>query len=416
MKNNDCDETDIAIIGGGLAGLTLAALLGQRHINAICIDRAPPALTLTESFDGRTTAISYGSQKLLAAAGVWDMLLPHACPIEQIDILDGGSPVLLSFSSQEVEGRKFGWIVENRILRHILHKVIASCPTVSYRAPAIVDDFERDNDAITVRLADGGRITARLVVGADGRGSFTRAWAGIHARSWPYRQQAIVCVAAHEKPHDHVAVEHFRAEGPFAILPMHDAPDGTHRSSVVWTVHGRGGHGRHTPLAYDQDAFDAALTVRFPDRYGRAWQVGGRYAYPLGLVHSHCYIAPRIALVAEAAHGIHPIAGQGLNMGFRDIAALGTLVGEAIEGGDDPGCDALLQTYQRQRRFDNMAMAGATDGLNKLFSNNIAPIGLIRRTGLRAVARLPVAKRFFMKQAMGASGLLPDLIRDQKTS
>jgi 2-octaprenyl-6-methoxyphenol hydroxylase len=234
---------------------------------------------------------------------------------------------------------------------------------------------------------------------------------GIGARAWGYHQRAIVCVAEHENPHDHIAVEHFRREGPFAILPMTDAPGGAHRSSIVWTEHGPE---KQSALRYGQKAFDAALAARFPEFYGRVRQTGQRFSYPLGLIHAHSYIGPRMALVAEAAHGIHPIAGQGLNMGFRDVAALAGLVTQALADGDDPGAEAVLENYQRQRRCDNMAMAGATDTLNRLFSNDIGPVRLTRRLGLHAVARLPFARQFFMKQAMGAAGLLPPLLREVK--
>lgn len=403
---------DVIVVGGGLAGLTMTALLAERGAQVLCLDRDAPQTQLKSNFDGRTTAISWGSRKVMRAAGVWKGLESEVCAIETIHILDGAAndrSLPLTFESREVGNRAFGWIVENRLLRHALLDRVCKHKNAEHVAPALVADFSGDDDNVTVILKDGREFSASLIIGADGRESFTREWMGIGARAWRYDQRAIVCVAEHENPHGHIAVEHFRAEGPFAILPMVDGPRGRHRSSVVWTEHVPP---RKSALRYDQDSFDAALQARFPAFYGTVRQVGERFSYPLGLIHAHNYVAPRMALVAEAAHGIHPIAGQGLNMGFRDIAALAELVGEALDNGDDPGGEELLDEYQRQRRFDNMAMAGATDSLNRLFSNDIGPVRVVRHLGLRAVAHLPVAKQFFMKQAMGAAGLLPGLMRD----
>lgn len=404
-------KADVIIVGGGLAGLTLAALLGAGGAKVICLDREEPAGTLAGTFDGRTTAISWGSQKVLAVAGVWDDLAPQSCPIETIRILDGGSPVLLEFSSAEVGGEIFGWIAENRAIRHILYEKIRTLKTVAHIAPASVSDFSVTDDVARVRLDDGTEYEAALVVGADGRGSLTREEMGIGTRNWSYRQRAVICNVIHDNPHHNAAIEDFRPEGPFAILPLTDDADGNHRSSVVWTEHE---HRRTSALHDDQETFDAALNARFPESYGRVRQAGRRFGYPLGLVHAHRYIAPRMALVADAAHGIHPIAGQGLNLGFRDIAVLAGLVNEAVREGQDPGARVLLESYQRQRCFDNMAMAGATDALNKLFSNDILPVRLARKAGLRAVSRLPFAKRFFMRQAMGAAGILPAMIGERR--
>ena len=401
---------DVIVIGGGLAGLSMTALLASHGVDVVCIDRETPPITLAENFDGRTTAISWGSRKVLEAAGVWSGLDDTACPIRQIHILDGDSPLLLAFDSAEVGGRTFGWISENLALRQALYKRVASLKSAQHIAPAIVSNFTLHDTHVTVHLADGRSVEGALVIGADGRQSFTRAWMGIGTRAWPYNQRAVVCTVEHEFPHHNTAVEHFRPSGPFATLPMNDSEDGVPRSSVVWTEHGPQ---KDSALHWDQQSFDAGLTARFPAAYGRVRQIAQRYAYPLGLVHAHSYIAPRMALIAEAAHGIHPIAGQGLNMGLRDIAEMGDLIVTALQAGEDPGDEALLNTYQQKRRLDNIGMAGATDGLTRLFSNDVMPVRVARRFGLRAVARLPFAKQFFMNQAMGAAGLLPALIRDE---
>ncbi len=390
---------DVIIIGGGLSGGAMAALLGASGFHVACLDRDEPVTQLTEEFDGRTTAISWGSQKILDRAGVWAPLKKSACPIRTIDILDGGSPVLLRFGADEVGGESFGWIVENRLLRHILFTRMRDLKTVDHLAPSQIETLNRDDDAIHVTLRDGQKLSAPLVIGADGRNSFTREWAGIGVREWSYQQRAIVCVAAHENPHDNVAVEHFRNQGPFATLPMNNGPKGEYLSSVVWTEHCAE---RDSALHYSQDVFDAALTARFPDQYGWVRQYGQRYAYPLSLQHAHDYTAPRVALVADAAHGIHPIAGQGLNLGFRDLAALCDILIEARDDHRDLGGVDVLQAYDRARRADNMAMAGATDGLNKLFSTGLTPLPVLRKTGLKIVAHIPAVKRFFMHQAMGA--------------
>lgn len=407
-QNNNACKFDVIIIGGGLAGLTQAALLGTQDIRVCCIDRENPADVLKAGFDGRTTAISYGSQKVLAAAGVWTAIEKEGCPIRRIEIMDGQSDSLLDFDSAEVGGAAFGWIFDNIQLRKALLTRCNELETVTHLAPAIVADFDANADGARVYLDDGLEYSAQLLVGADGRGSLTREKSGIGARGWSYRQRAIVCTVTHANPHENIAIENFRAEGPFAILPMNDDEKGQHRSSVVWTEHGPEAD---SAIHYDQDVFDAALTARFPDRYGAVAQSGGRFSYPLGLVHAHDYTGPRTALIAEAAHGIHPIAGQGLNMGLRDVTKLTELVIAAKKSGDDIGSERLLRTYQQARRPDNMAMAGATDILNRLFSNDIAPVSLLRRAGLKMVSRLPPAKRFFMHQAMGSGRHVQDIVK-----
>ncbi len=403
------ENVDVIIAGGGLAGLTLAAFLGTQGVDTLCIDRDTPQSQLQEVFDGRTTAISYGSRQILEAAGVWDSLASAgtgACAITSIDILEGpSSSVPLVFDSKEAGDRAFGWIVENRDFRSCLFDRVKVLPSVRHWAGTAVAAYDRnDSEIIKVATSDGRQAGAPLVVGADGRQSFTREWMGIKARQWAYGQQAIVCTVGHQNSHNHKAVEHFRHEGPFAILPMSDDAEGRHRSSVVWTIHENGS----SPLDWHQESFDAGLAARFPARYGSVRQLGRRFAYPLSLIHAHRYTAPRMALVAEAGHGIHPIAGQGLNISLRDVAALGVRVTDAVNGGKDPGSAELLEAYQRDRRFDNTAMAGATDLLNRLFSNDLPYIGTLRRSGLHAVSRLPFAKHFFMRQAMGMTGGLPN--------
>ncbi|MCB1562445.1 MAG: UbiH/UbiF/VisC/COQ6 family ubiquinone biosynthesis hydroxylase [Alphaproteobacteria bacterium] len=391
---------DAIIIGGGPSGLTLSCLLGQQGLRVICLDQADPKKSSEN--DLRTTAISYGSRKILDQAGIWP-LITEACPIDDIRILDGRSPLLLNFLSEEAGGKSFGWIVENMHLRAALTARLKALKTTEIQAPIRATDFRVEDDYAACILEDGSEIKARLLIGADGRGSFMRRWMGVDTRAWSYRQQAIVCTVAHEHPHNQAAIEHFWPSGPFAILPMSDDADGQHRSSVVFTEHGSSSRSlrARSLMALSDEAFEAALAERFPENYGDIKLISKRAAYPLGLIHAAHYTAPRMALIADAAHGIHPIAGQGLNLGFRDIAALSTLIEQALEAGEDIGGLDILQRYERARRIDNMSMIAFTDGLNRLFGNNIPPVRFLRRAGLRAVAHFPPARRFFMKRAMG---------------
>lgn len=400
---------DVVVVGGGHAGCTLTALLAAQGIKTVCIDQDDPALALTPAFDGRTTAISAGSASVLTAAGIWDdALLSKACPIRNIDIRETGSPTLLRFLSEDAGSEAFGWIIENRYLRQRLFERLSRLADAEHFAPARVTGFQREEDGIRVILNDGRTIKSSLVVGADGRKSFTREWMGIGTRGWDYGQKAIVCIVEHEQPHNHIAVEDFRPQGPFAILPMHDDEKGHHRSSIVWTEHGQE---TDSALLWDDAAFNAGLQERFPDFYGRVRLAGKRFSYPLNLVHAHRYTIDRMALIADAAHGIHPIAGQGLNMGMRDIAVMAELLIDAHAQKQDLGSPELLQQYERRRRLDNMSMAGATDMLNKLFSNPSASLGALRRAGLKIVQKIPAVRLFFMKQAMGSASHLSGMMQ-----
>ncbi len=389
-------KADIIIIGAGLAGLSLACILAPAGLRIVIADAADPAKPMTG--DERTTAISYGASKVLAQGGVWDDLVSAGCPIDDIEILDGDSPSLLQFLKSEVEGKSFGWIIENTRIREILKKRLAAFDNVAIKAPCAFKGYAQAADeSLQVHFADGSVMTARLLVGADGRGSAVREALDIECRRKDYRQTAFVALVRHENAHNNTAVEHFWPEGPLAILPMRDDEKGQHRSAVVLTVHGKGAlAGR----LRDAEFFESEIRSKFPDRYGRVDLAGGLGAYPLTLNHAENYIATRAVLIADAAHGIHPIAGQGLNLGFRDVGELASLVIAAHEQKKDIGAADLLETYQRRRRPDNMAMVAFTDGLVYLFSNDRASMKLIRRTGLKIVGRMPRAKRFFMKQAM----------------
>lgn len=382
---------DVVIVGGGLSGMTMACVLGHAGMRVAVIEAAPPVAK--QSRDLRTTAISYGSRAVLERAGVWGALEAGACPIEDIRILDGDSPVLLDFLSEDVGGKAFGWIVENYDLRAALARQAEALPAVDVFYKARIKTVRP-----VVELASGETIEAQLLIGADGRRSFVREALDIPVRGWDYGQRAVICTLGHKNPHHNKAIEHFWPQGPFAVLPMADDAEGKHRSSLVFTEHGPK---QKSLMTMSDETFLAAVAARLPEDYGAVRVIGQRACYPLALTHATRYIADRAVLIADAAHGIHPIAGQGLNLGFRDIDLLATLLIEAYDAGGDLGDTALLERYERQRRVDNTAMVAVTDGLVRLFSTGFGPVSLLRRAGLKAVSRLPPAKRFFMKQAMG---------------
>ncbi|WP_421995140.1 UbiH/UbiF/VisC/COQ6 family ubiquinone biosynthesis hydroxylase [Reyranella sp.] len=415
------DRSDLAIVGAGLNGSLLALAAGQAGLSTVVIDRVPAGSLSDAGFDGRTTAVAYTSQRLFAALGVWDQLAEHAEPILDIRISDAGhdgrpSPLFLHFDHREAAddpetASPMGWIVENRYLRAALLRRLADCPSVEIVAPDEVVDSRRDADRAELSLKSGRRLVTRLIASAEGRGGTLREDAGIGARAWSYGQIAIVLVARHERPHRGVAQEKFLPGGPFAILPMRDGEDGSHRSSIVWTE--RAALARRL-LELDAASFQAEFARRFGDHLGRVDTVGPRWWYPLSLVHAERYVDTRLVLVGDAAHGIHPIAGQGYNLGVRDIAALVEVMVEARRLGLDPGAADTLERYAQWRRSDNFAMVAATDLLNRLFSNDIGPVRLARDVGLAAVHRVPALRRFFTRHAMGLVGDLPRLIRGER--
>lgn len=411
MTKQTTDRSQIIVLGGGLAGLTQAAVLGSYGLAVTCIDREKPQTQTTEQYDGRTTAISAGSQRVLKAIGIWDELAPQACPIEQIRVADGKAPQFLHFDSLMTGHDAFGWIIENRLLRKALMAHVKSQKTVTHMTGVAADSFAYTDTGVQLTLSNGEIIETPLLIAADGVQSKTRDWLGIDVRRWSYDQDAIACNVTHELPHENIAVEHFLPAGPFAILPMTDDADGNHRSSVVWTEHG-GDAARI--IALPDDDFNALLQQKFENQLGKVKTIAPPQSFSLGLCHAKKYTAPRVALIAEAAHRIHPIAGQGLNLSMRDIACLAEIITEARQLGLDIGSVSVLEKYERWRRRDNLAMAVMTDALNRLFSNNLAPIRILRDTGLGLINRIPPAKRFFEHQAMGLSGKLPKIIRTGK--
>jgi 2-octaprenyl-6-methoxyphenol hydroxylase len=385
----------VLIIGGGLAGLTLTAHLSRRGVPVMCLDREPEFKSGTR--DVRTTAISYGSHFVLEAAGVWDEIKNKSCPIREIQILDGGSPVLLDFLSADVGDKAFGFIVENDDLRRALNTAIQKS-SATHLNNAEVIAIKTDADKSTVTLKDGREFSAPLIIGADGKNSSVRKYMNVNTHGWSYDQIAFVCCVTHQNPHHNIAIEHFRSEGPFAVLPMRDDAGGRHRSAIVWTMHGREAEIFKT---CDDAVFVSALAARMPDFYGDIALASGRAAWPLLLNHAHDYVGARCVLINEAAHAMHPIAGQGLNIGMRDIQTLSDMIFAAYTSGKDVGAADVLADYQRARKLDTILMMAATDGLNTLFSNPNPFLSVLRKVGIRAVHHLPPVKQFFMRQAMG---------------
>jgi 2-octaprenyl-6-methoxyphenol hydroxylase len=398
---------DALIVGAGPVGGLLALLLSRAGLDVLVIDAGDPARIGRPNSDGRAIAIALAAQRAMRAAGLWSRLDQQAQPILDIRVTDGTAPAALHYDHRAVGSEPFGWIVENESIKAAtLAALDETAPDgaspLRLLAPMTVAAWDFGAGRVRATLADGRRVDAALAVAADGRPSPTRAAAGIAVRTRDYRQHAIVCAVAHERPHHGWAFEHFQPSGPFALLPMTGR-----RSGVVWTE-----RAAFAPAIMDQDddAFLAELADHAGDTMGRLSLAGPRFSYPLTLQVAERMIGPRLALVGDAAHGMHPIAGQGLNLGIRDVAALAQLVVEARRMGQDPGGPAVLEHYQRWRRFDTVSMLAATDGLNRLFSNDVLPVKLARDLGLAAVERLPGLKRVFMRHAMGLLGDLPRLL------
>ncbi|MFL6844851.1 MAG: UbiH/UbiF/VisC/COQ6 family ubiquinone biosynthesis hydroxylase [Allosphingosinicella sp.] len=397
------DRADVIILGGGLIGLTLAVALDSHGLTTIVVDPADPERQVAPAFDGRATAVASASWRMLEAIGVADRLEGEGCPIRSIRVSDGLQPGGIVFDSAE-DDDPLGIMVENRRLRQVLREAALDAGKVTLLMPAHAADTVRDGAGVRVALDDGRVVTAPLLIGAEGRSSPTREAANIPMARWRYDHAAIVLTVEHERGHDNAAYEIFYPTGPFAVLPLLPG----NRSAIVWSV----------------PAADAAAVIDLPDRamaheiekrmggfLGAVRLAGPRWNYPLGFHHAATMTAERLALAGDAAHGIHPIAGQGLNLGFRDVAALTQVLVEGARLGLDPGDAQLLARYERWRSLDTLTVAAATDSLTRLYGIPGRTASAIRRLGMGVVQRTGPLKSLFMAEARGESGELPLLLR-----
>ncbi len=402
-------RTDIVIAGGGMVGLTLALVLAHGGLKVTLADPLRPEQMSDQSFDGRVSALSFASVRMLRVLGLWQRLLPDAQPIFDIVVSDGAlgrkpSPFSLHFDHHEI-GETLGYIVENRHIRQALLAAVAERRQIAFLPGVAAGELVIDDAFATVTLSNGKKFASPLVVAAEGKESPLREAQGIKTVGWDYPQTGIVTTVAHERPHNGVAYEHFLPNGPFAILPMTG-----NRSSLVWTE--KTAEARRL-VGLDETDFTAALALRFGEHLGDVQPTGPRWTYPLRLHLARTYAKDRFALIGDAAHTIHPIAGQGLNLGLKDAAALAETVLDAARLGLDFGRLDVLARYERWRRFDSFVLAAATDGLNRLMSNDLLPLRLVRDLGMGVVDGIPPLRRFFMRHAGGDVGTLPRLLKGE---
>jgi 2-octaprenyl-6-methoxyphenol hydroxylase len=408
MNKRQGHQAEVVVGGAGFAGLALAIALRQGLGDPFTVTVADPALAHARSKDPRASAIAAAARRLFEAIEVWDAVAENAQPILDMVVTDSKlddavRPAFLTFGGEVEEGEPFAHMIENRHLVDALAERAKSLGVELKATP--VAAFAAEANSINVQFAGDETVTARLLVGADGAHSLIRERAGIATHGWNYDQSAIVTTVAHERDHNGRAEEHFLPAGPFAILPLTGR-----RCSIVWTE--TSGEAERIVALADNE-FHAELEKRFGLQLGDIEIVGPRRAFPLGLFTARTFIGERLALVGDAAHIIHPIAGQGLNMGLRDVAALAEAIADAARLGLDPGGPEVLERYQRWRRFDTMTMGIATDGLNRLFSNHSDALRLVRDIGLGLVERMPMLKRMFIRDAAGFTGDVPKLLKGE---
>jgi 2-octaprenyl-6-methoxyphenol hydroxylase len=399
------DRADVIIFGGGLVGMALASTLDSSGLSVIVVDPADPAPRSESSFDGRTSAVSSSSMRMLQTIGVADHLAEPGCPIWRIAVADGLRPGGLHFDPDDDE--PLGFMHENRNLRAALQARAEAGKNIWLLWKSRVANVERVDSGVTVALEDGRKLHAPLLVAADGRKSATRDSAGINIARWKYDHQAIVSVIRHERAHEHVAYEIFYPTGPFALLPMNDDEAG-HRSAIVWSVPDEDAAGW---LSLSDDDFAAEAESAMGGFLGKIALLAPRSSFPLGFHHAAQIVAKRLALVGDAAHAIHPIAGQGLNLGFRDVAALAQVLVEGVRLGLDLGDRQLLDRYERWRSLDALSVAFATDSLTRLYGVPGRTASAIRRFGMGLVGRISPLRDRLMSEARGTSGDLPLLLR-----
>ncbi len=404
-------DSDILIVGGGLNGPALALAVADAGLTVTLVDSLPVAKLENPQFDGRSYALALTSARLLEGVGVWEDLIDHAQPMLDIKVTDGRvgegpSLFFMHFDHAEIEEGPMGYMVEDRHLRANLLSALNKRENITQLHGETVVDQAPDATGVTVTLASGKTLRAKLLVGCDGRQSGTAQRAGITRTGWDYGQTALVCAVEHALPHNGVAHQFFMPPGPLAILPLTG-----NRSSIVWSE--TTAHAQEINALSDEDYMNV-LRPRFGSFLGDINLVGARFTYPLSLSLANELVRERVALVGDAAHGVHPIAGQGLNAGVRDVAALAEVVIDATRRGEDIGRHAVLARYQEWRRFDNTTLALATDTFNKLFSNDNPLLRAVRDIGMGVVNRLPAARRSFIREAAGLTGDLPRLLKGKK--
>ncbi|MGB2200512.1 MAG: FAD-dependent oxidoreductase [Pseudooceanicola atlanticus] len=401
-------DSDVLIVGGGLNGPATALALARAGLSVTVIDALPETTRAAEDFDGRSYALALASVRLLRRIGVWDRVADQSQPMLEIKVTDGRageapSPFLMHFEHAEIEEGPMGHMIEDRYLRRALADAMAEQDAITVLAGETVTDQAIDDQGVQVTLASGSVKSARLLIGCDGRSSGTARRAGIKRTGWDYGQTALVCAIKHEKPHDGVAHQFFLPPGPLAILPLPG-----NRSSIVWS------ETREQALAVNalpEEQYLDILRPRFGTFLGEIALAGKRFTYPLGLSLAQRFVDPRLALVGDAAHGMHPIAGQGLNAGLRDIGALAQVLQEARQRGEDIGAIDVLRRYQEWRRFDTASLAMATDMSNRLFSNDNPFLRAARDIGMGVINAMPGLRRGFVREAAGLTGDLPELMR-----
>lgn len=403
-------DTDILIVGGGLIGSAMAIALSSIGFNITVVDRQSNQLTKSDIFDGRAYALSHASVRMLKALGLWNFIEKNTQPILDIKVSDGrvgegASDWFLHFDHQELEEGPMGHLIEDRYIREAFKVNISTSKQIKYIYGAEVVSKTVDETGVSLNLLDGSILRSRLLIGCDGRKSKIAKWSDISHFGWDYNQTALVCALSHEKPHLGVAHQFFTPSGPLAILPLPD-----NKSSIVWTETKDQANLINT---FDDKAYLAAISPVIGDFLGSISLVGDRFSYPLGLSIADKFVVNRTVLVGDSAHGIHPLAGQGLNLGLKDIAALTEVLALAKRRGENFASKDVLERYQKWRRFDTSAMALATDSINKLFSNDNSILRSIRDIGLGGVNSTPQLRRSFMRHAAGLSGDLPKLLQGQ---
>ncbi|UWQ58241.1 FAD-dependent monooxygenase [Leisingera caerulea] len=404
MKN----ASDILIVGGGLNGPALALALAQTGHSVTVVDSLTPDKLADEGFDGRGYALALASQRLLQQTGVWQHVGDNAQPMLEIKVTDGHaghgpSPFFIHFDHAELEEGPMGYMVEDRFLRRAFLEAMEDAPGITLVSGRTVTAQAPDQTGVTVTLDDGGELRGQVLVGSDGRRSGTAQRAGIKRTGWDYGQTALVCAIDHEKPHHGIAHQLFMPPGPLAILPLPG-----NRSSIVWSERTETAKAIH---ALGDAEYIQALRPRFGDFLGEISLAGKRFTYPLNLTIANSFIGDRLALVGDAAHGMHPIAGQGLNAGLRDVGALAEVITEATRRGEDIGSPLVMERYQQWRRFDTASLAAATDVFNRLFSNDNPLLRLGRDIGMGVAGTIPGLRRNFVREAAGLTGDLPRLLK-----